>query len=246
MAKPVTAALMVLLTLNVFLIDVINGQVCDEVEEESNRFECNEFDNLETTCVGAGCCYDRIVSSGVPRCSLPKRCSMEESQRNMCGHADPKVWRVECLEMGCCWFHRRYDHLKYCFLAHECDITAANRVSCSSNDMADCLGRDCCFDDRTDSNIPNCYLANVHGCDAYKFNQNGICTNCNCLQPCDRTTGVCSSTCVVGFIGLNCQTGNITPGYVYIWMISVTRCFRFSLIFDLMLSVDAPRMNVSG
>ncbi|XP_077981768.1 uncharacterized protein LOC144436782 [Glandiceps talaboti] len=207
MAKTVAAALVVSLTLNVFFNDITNGQVCDKVEVESNRFECNEYDDLEITCLDADCCYDSIVSSGVPRCSLPKRCSMEESDRNMCGHVDPKVWRVECLAMGCCWFHGDGDARRACFLAHECDITAANRVSCGSNDMADCLARGCCFDDRTDSNIPNCYQAN--GCDYNTFNENGICTNCNCLQPCDRTTGECSTMCVVGYIGLNCQSDGL-------------------------------------
>ncbi|XP_077981767.1 uncharacterized protein LOC144436781 [Glandiceps talaboti] len=157
MAKPVTAALVVSLTLNVFFNDVINGQVCDKVEEESNRFDCNTHDDLETTCLDADCCYDSIVSSGVPQCSLPKRCSMEESERNKCGPDSPKVWRIECLAMGCCWFHGIGNGGRICSLAHECDTTAANRVSCSSNNMADCLERGCCFDNR---NIPNCYQAN--------------------------------------------------------------------------------------
>ncbi|XP_077981777.1 receptor-type tyrosine-protein phosphatase kappa-like [Glandiceps talaboti] len=73
--------------------------------------------------------------------------------------------------------------------------------------MAHCLARGCCFDDRTPSDVPNCYQAN--GCDYNTFKQDGICTNCNCLQPCDRTTGECSSMCVNRFIGLNCQTDGL-------------------------------------
>ncbi|XP_077981771.1 receptor-type tyrosine-protein phosphatase kappa-like [Glandiceps talaboti] len=208
MAGSVYAAILFSLTLHGVSNVFTNGQSCDIVEPPENRLPCyGEGNSGRAACLEMNCCYDSTVGSGVPSCSFPKRCSIEETDRNSDNLANPKVWTIDCFDMGLCWFHRSPWNTRYCFFPYECDITPPDRVSCESNDMYDCLARGCCFDDRTDSNIPNCYQAN--GCGYSTFNQNGICTNCNCLQPCDRTTGECSTMCVDGFIGLNCQSDGL-------------------------------------
>ncbi|XP_077981840.1 receptor-type tyrosine-protein phosphatase kappa-like [Glandiceps talaboti] len=69
--------------------------------------------------------------------------------------------------------------------------------------MTACLQKGCCFDDGTNDNIPNCYL-NI-GCEDGTFYQDGTCMPCNCQQQCNKTSGLCSSTCDEGFIGVDCQ-----------------------------------------
>ncbi|XP_077981773.1 uncharacterized protein LOC144436786 [Glandiceps talaboti] len=187
-----------------------NGQsaseTCDIVEDSSNRLTCDPAASAQTRCGESHCCFDSSVSSGIPKCSFPKRCSIQKVNSSSCGN---RLWRNDCLARGCCWFHEvdsKYRN-RYCFLPYECDITPGNRVSCGELDIDDCVTSGCCYDESTANGIPNCFQAT--GCEYNKFIQSGDCLSCNCQQPCDRTSGSCSSMCVDGFIGQNCQTDGL-------------------------------------